>query len=84
MKRLKMLGWGVLLCALSAASMAETAADKERREDVANHRRMAAAHEAAAQCLEAGKPDELCESQLQTACKGLGIGKNCGMRHVHK
>lgn len=84
MKLLKMMGWGVVLCALSAATMAETAADKERKEDIANHRRMAAAHEAAAQCLEAGKPESLCESQLQAACKGLGIGKNCGMRHVHK
>lgn len=83
MKRLKMLGWGVVLFVMSAVSMADTAADKERREDVANHRRMAAAHEAAAQCLEAGKPEAQCERQLQTACKGLGIGKNCGMRHVH-
>ena len=84
MNCLKLMGWGVMLCVLSAASLAETAADRERKEDVANHRRMAAAHEAAAQCLEAGKAEALCESQLQAACKGLGIGKNCGMRHVHK
>lgn len=73
----------VLCCVVSAAALAETAADTARKEDVANHRRMAAAHEAAAKCLEAGKPDGVCEAELRTACKGLGIGKNCGMKHVH-
>jgi hypothetical protein len=79
------LAWaGVLLCALSAAAWAETAAEKELKEDVANHRLMATSHEAAAKCLEAGKPDDVCEAQLEAACKGLGIGKHCGMKHVHK
>lgn len=44
---------------------------------------MAAAHEAAAQCLAAGKKHDDCGKQLQAACKGLGIGKYCGMRHEH-
>jgi hypothetical protein len=57
--------------------------DKERKEDVARHRAMAAAHESAAKCLESGKADDVCEKALQAACKGLAIGKNCGMKHEH-
>lgn len=83
MKR-KMAWMGLVLCAMSTAVMAETAAEKELKEDVANHRLMATAHEAAAKCLEAGKPDEVCEAELEAACKGIGIGKHCGMKHVHK
>jgi hypothetical protein len=44
---------------------------------------MAAAHEGAAKCLEAKKGEKTCMAELQVACKGLGIGKQCGMRHVH-
>lgn len=57
--------------------------DKERKEDVARHRAMAAAHESAAKCLESGKAENVCEKALQAACKGLAIGKNCGMKHEH-
>ena len=57
--------------------------DKETKEDVQRHRAMAAAHEAAAKCLESGKKEEVCEKELQAACKGLAIGKYCGMKHVH-
>jgi hypothetical protein len=57
--------------------------DKETKEDVAKHRAIAAAHEAAAKCLEAGKGDEVCNKELQAACKGLAIGKFCGMKHEH-
>ena len=57
--------------------------DKERKEDVARHRAMAVAHENAAKCLESGKTDDVCEKALQAACKGLAIGKNCGMKHEH-
>lgn len=56
---------------------------KEIKEDVARHRAMAAAHEGAAKCLESGKKPDLCEKELQVACKGLAIGKYCGMKHVH-
>lgn len=83
MKR-KMVWVGLAWCALSVGALAETAAEKELKEDVANHRLMASAHEAAAKCLEAGKPDEVCEAALEAACKGIGIGKHCGMKHVHK
>jgi hypothetical protein len=57
--------------------------DKEIKEDITRHRAMAAAHEGAAKCLESGQKPEVCTQALQAACKGLGIGKYCGMRHQH-
>ena len=66
-----------------ALAHAQTHSDKETKADIERHRAMAAAHEAAAKCLEAGKGHDTCEKELQTACKGLAIGKYCGMRHVH-
>ena len=72
------------LAALMAAGLcASQPLDKEVKEDIARHRAMAAAHEAAAKCLESGKKDEVCEKELQAACKGLAIGKYCGMKHEH-
>ena len=72
------------LAALSAAALCGAQPlDKEIKEDIARHRAMAAAHEAAAKCLESGKKDEVCEKELQAACKGLAIGKYCGMKHEH-
>jgi len=56
---------------------------QEIKKDIQRHRAMAAAHEAAARCLEAGKKPEQCQDQLQAACKGLAIGKYCGMKHEH-
>jgi len=44
---------------------------------------MAKAHEAAAKCLEAGKGEKVCLEQLRKDCKGVGIGKYCGMKHQH-
>jgi len=62
---------------------AEKHGDKEAKEDIARHRAMAAAHEGAAKCLESGKKDDVCIKDLQAACKGLAIGKFCGMKHEH-
>ena len=56
---------------------------KEVQEDIARHRAMAEAHEAAAKCLESGKKPAQCTKELQTACKGLALGKYCGMKHAH-
>ena len=67
---------------LSTAALAQHS-DKEIKEDAARHRAMAAAHEGAAKCLEAGKKEEVCMAELQVACKGLALGKYCGMRHAH-
>ena len=61
-------------------------AAEHRREcdcDVCTHRAMAAAHEGAAKCLESGKKEDVCNKELQAACKGLAIGKYCGMKHEH-
>jgi hypothetical protein len=57
--------------------------DKETKADIERHRAMAAAHEAAAKCLESGKKEAVCTKELQAACKGLAIGKMCGMKHEH-
>jgi hypothetical protein len=56
---------------------------EQTKEDIARHRVMATAHGKAAQCLEAGKEAKVCLAELQAACKGLAIGKYCGMRHQH-
>ena len=73
----------ILLSVSGAALDVEAHSDKERKEDVTRHRAMAKAHTDAAMCLESGKKQEDCEKALQTACKGLAIGKTCGMKHAH-
>lgn len=57
--------------------------DAHRAEDVARHWQMAKAHEEAARCLEAGTAEKQCQERLREACKGIGIGQYCGMRHSH-
>jgi hypothetical protein len=78
----------MVLAAASTASGALLAADKKDdplhiKKDVADHRAMADAHLNAAKCLEAGTPEKVCQEQLAKDCKGLGIGKYCGMKHRH-
>ena len=70
------------LFAMSSVA-ADKHGDKEAKEDALRHRAMAAAHEAAAKCLESGKKEDVCSKELQAACKGLAIGKYCGMKHEH-
>jgi hypothetical protein len=53
------------------------------KQDILDHRAMADAHLNAAKCLESGKPEKECLAQLAKDCKGLGIGKYCGMKHRH-
>lgn len=62
---------------------APRALDAHTREDIERHQGMARAHTLAAQCLAAGQPEDSCQKQLQAACKGLALGKHCGMRHSH-
>ncbi len=57
--------------------------DEHTRKDIERHRAMAQAHEQAARCLESGKAEADCLKALQASCKGLGIGKYCGMKHEH-
>ncbi len=73
------------VCALSAMFSIANAqhGSKETKEDVQRHRAMAAAHEAAAKCLESGKKEDMCMKDLQASCKGLAVGKYCGMKHAH-
>jgi hypothetical protein len=75
------------LAALALTAMFSVAnaqhSDKETKEDVQRHRAMAAAHEAAAKCLESGKKEDVCMKELQASCKGLAVGKYCGMKHAH-
>ena len=78
--RLFMLLVGI---AFSGPLFAQAHGDKERKEDIKRHRAMAALHEAAARCLESGKSEKDCLEKLRQDCKGLGIGKYCGMRHQH-
>ena len=83
------LARGLLLVALAAApawvavAAASGKVSDHARRDIERHRAMALAHEGAARCLEAGRPYEQCQRELQAACKGLAIGKYCGMRHEH-
>ncbi len=71
------------LLGASAVYAATGHSDKETKEDIARHRAMAVAHEGAAKCLESGKNEEVCNKELQAACKGLAIGKYCGLKHEH-
>jgi hypothetical protein len=77
MKPLLLLAACLPLLALAAESPEEIKKDAQR------HRAMAAAHEAMAKCLESGKKPEQCQKELLAACKGLAIGKYCGMKHEH-
>jgi len=56
---------------------------REAAARVAEHQRMAAVHAAAAQCLAGARSYRECQAELAKACGGIGIGKYCGMRHVH-
>ena len=77
--------WLVALATVAYAATFSIAAetDKETREDIAKHRAIAAAHEAAAKCREAGKGEQVCNKELEKACKGIAIGKFCGLKHQH-
>lgn len=72
----------VLAMAFTSLAYAQHA-DKQTKEDIQRHRAMAAAHEGAAKCLETGKKEDVCMKELLAACKGLAIGKYCGMKHAH-
>ncbi len=55
----------------------------EAQKDIQDHLAMADAHTTAAKCLQSGKSEKECHAQLAKDCKGLGIGKLCGMQHKH-
>ena len=72
----------LMMCATFSVAQAQES-EKEKKEDIQRHRAMAGAHESAAKCLESGKKEDVCAKELQAACKGLAVGKYCGMKHVH-
>lgn len=69
--------------AATSATATTAGPDADAQKDMARHRAIAAAHEGAAKCLESGKKEEVCHKDLQAACKGIAIGKYCGMKHEH-
>lgn len=76
----------VVLLGMPAAAIADDKkahSEKERKEDLARHRLLAQLHETAAKCIEGGKSVRECHEQLRKDCKGVGIGKYCGMKHQH-
>jgi Ni/Co efflux regulator RcnB len=84
MKRFVVVFAAVVLAGSTLAQTKPAAAMSDHaKKDITRHRAMAAAHEAAAKCLQSGKTEEVCQKELQEACKGLAIGKYCGMRHEH-
>jgi hypothetical protein len=60
-----------------------TAEDKGITRRLAEHQAMAVAHMNAAQCLELGGPHGDCNMALSRDGGKLGVGKYCGMRHLH-
>ena len=86
---MRIMMMAVLAAALCAGPA--VAADKaktqhgaaEAKKDIADHRVMAEAHLNAAKCFESGKSEKECHGQLAKDCKGLAIGKYCGMQHRH-
>jgi len=79
--------WFVILAAVCYPALAQDKASPPNpdaiKRDIADHRALAQVHENAAKCLEAGKSEKECHDQMARECKGIGIGKYCGMRHRH-
>ncbi len=75
--------WFIAMLFAPALALAQAHSAQEIKKDIERHRQMAAAHEAAAKCLASGEKPDACQKALQAACKGLAIGKYCGMRHEH-
>lgn len=76
--------WGLSPSAPGAFAQGHSHSKKQLAEDIMDHRTMADAHRKAADCLEAGKPEKECRAQLAKDCKGVGIGRGCGMKDRHK
>ena len=76
-------GFTMLPGAMFAAEKGKKDDPVHVKKDVQDHLVMAEAHLNAARCLESGKPEKECQAQLAKDCKGLGIGKHCGMKHRH-
>lgn len=86
--RMRVLAAAALLSLPLTGAWAHAPAKDDRKkavmEDIMDHRTMADAHRKAAECLEAGRSEKECHAQLAKDCRGVGIGKTCGMKHRHK
>lgn len=80
---LQRASWVLAASVVPTLVLAQTHGNQEIKQDIQRHRAMAAAHDAAARCLAAGTRPDQCQKELATACKGLAIGKYCGMKHEH-
>ena len=80
---MRKLLWIALLLPPMAGLAADKHDEKAIKKDVERHKMMSAAHAEAAKCLESGQKVDQCQKALQGACKGLAIGKYCGMKHDH-
>ncbi len=76
-------GLGGAAQAQSKAAPAKPALSEHAKKDIERHRAMSKAHEDAARCLESGETEERCQKTLLAACRGLAIGKYCGLKHEH-
>lgn len=74
----------LMVAPVTVGAQAEKKKPNPAAEDIMDHRTMAEAHRKAAECLEAGKPEKECRAQLGKDCKGVGIGRHCGMKDRHK
>ncbi len=86
MKKMAFWAVGSASAAIILIATAVASSDKSEahlKQDITRHKAMAKAHGDMVICLESKKKYEVCLAELQAACKGLGIGKHCGMRHEH-
>jgi hypothetical protein len=73
----RMLGAAALAACIPGV---QAAADAHAQEDIARHKQIAAAHQAAARCVQDGGKPADCEARLKAACKGIAVGQHCGLR----
>lgn len=67
----------------STPTTAKPVLSEHVKKDISRHRAMVKAHEEAARCLESGSAEEQCQKALLATCRGLAIGKYCGLKHEH-
>lgn len=83
-KRFKLAAVLMVFGVCAGVAFGQTHGKKELDEDIMDHRTMAEAHRKAADCLQGGKSEKECRAQLAKDCKGVGIGRSCGMKDKHK
>lgn len=81
-----------ILLSWTTASFAEDKSDEDKKvapvreqkqSHMQMHEHMAMAHQEAAACLKAGKPEEECRMAFHEKCKESGRPEMCGPRKMH-